>query len=252
MQLQFGQYRFPIGQVEATPRMRTLRAQDGTPYEYQWSITIKGELLAADPDAATATYLLCQEAQRMRLALQNPNSDMVLIDNTGAPTDIALYRANSLGGVQVEWVQYPDTEPGALVTHRGFEFQAVAQYPATQVPNPLLEYEETVQITGNCGPQYVFQPSLVDLPTVVQTQANTTCRAIVSGRAVAYRGYPAIPPPLFGGPGVFLLNPQQAVNTGAPRWNGRMLTNFPVSWNYVFESVRPLSGLPRVWGGRSQ
>ncbi len=252
MQLQFGQYRFPVGQVEATPRMRALRAQDGTPYEAQWSITVKGELLAADPDAANATLLLSQEAQRMRLALLDPNSDMVLIDNTGAPTDIALYRANSLGGVQIEWIQYPDTDPGALVTHRGFEFQAVAQYPTSLTTNPLIEYEESIQITGNCGPQYVFQPALVDRPTVVQTQQYTTCRAIVSGRAVAYRNYPPIPPPLFSGEGIFLLNPQTATSRGAPEWHGRILTNFPVTWNYIFESVRPLSGLPRVWGGRSQ
>ena len=250
MQLRFGQYRFPVGQVEATPRLRTLRNQAGIVYENQWSIQVKGNLLASDPDSSTAALELSQNSAIMRVALANPDSDLVLIDNYGNPTDIYFPRASSISGVQVDWVQYPDTEPGSLVTHRPFEFQATVQYPAVGLPNPLIEYEESVDIIGTGGPAIVLQPALNTRPVAVAVQRYSVVRAIVTGRAVGYRGYPAVPPPLFSGPGIYLMNPETAISRGGPKYRGRGFTDFPVSWRYVFAADRPLSGLPRVWGGR--
>lgn len=236
MYFQYGSYRHDEGEVELANMTRQLiRSRRGQVQFIRHGWTIRGEKLAS-----SQSQLLAKLAQ-LEAAYSVDNRDAGLY-TAGGTRFHYLPSAGAVGGVQViGGVNYPIGRGAEGGTYRTYEIQLQADYPVLQTT--LLEFRETLEFIGNCGPEYVYTELPEGPPRRQIVRQQTLQQVLQSGTAIGFYSYPSIPDPLW--PSLLDSRPARNQFVG-PEVNNGDSHSFGVSWSYSFTSPVPLNGRPTV------
>jgi len=177
----------------------------------------------------------------LEAAYASDGYDLVLHLPDGTATNHAMRTAGAIGGTRiVQPVSYPEGSGPEGVTYRSYSL-AVEGLFLTGV-GTLLSWVESISFSGG-GPVYGHIETLKGLPVKQKLRSASVYRAIQQGEAVGISAYPSVPAAIW---------PTAQVRTGgirrqSPRRQGSSYIEFPVSWNYEFESAYPLVGNPTRW-----
>lgn len=164
--------------------------------------------------------------------------DLVLYEDDQSTVFHQLPSSTALGGTRVtQPPKYPSSEGNEAGNFRTYEIQVQADYVNSN--NNILDWQDELRVEQG-GPRRVFLPTLVGPAQAQITQQQMTHRATQTGRAVGMFDYPPAAPPSFPSA---LLYPV-VITRAAPRRVGNQFRDFVVSWQYQFESISPLNGLP--------
>ena len=173
---------------------------------------------------------LTQNITALEIAYSTPDKDARLVAGT-ANTAHKLLIAN-WDSIRASGPNYPIGDGAEYTTFRTYAIRLTAKkFPLRQQGgDPIIEYSEVIEIQGNGGPDWVFQPvtsgnwpraDLTDRTPVVITQ---------SGEAVGRTDY-VYDIPLFSGNEWGKLRRQRR---GTPRVRRPTPSEYPSSWQYTF------------------
>jgi hypothetical protein len=239
MQLSYGQYQFQTNAVLIDVRLRTLLNEGNQPYATVQTFRIKGYLYTAGQADTTA------QENALKTALSIPGQDLLFLDDNGNPTSEILLNVGSRTGVIVTDLHFSD-EPGSpeYATLRTFDFTATAEYPRNGAATLLLSFTESLTFWG--GGQIYVHRRAINGPSqrqLVWPFVEYSCTQ--KGTIVGYLDYPVPAPPKFPqalmkAPHITKHAPKRRGQPGAYDW-------FAVDYQYDFESIIPLAGVPNLW-----
>lgn len=235
MRLLVGSFPFAVNSTDVRRRVSAVLSDRGKPVRYTHTLTVRGELEGdsqAELSAASAA---------LQAALLTQYQDIVFLDDSGSPTDTALYNGTSISGVRVLDLDFPNDYGGAeYATLRSFSFVAQADYLAG--PDDTVRYSESIAVTGTGGPVFRMRTPISGPPVKQMISTHSPVRATQSGEWVGLLKYPPIAPaPLWRD---HELVEQRVVRKLTPRVGGGGYFEYPIAWSYSFESAGPLTGPP--------
>lgn len=250
-QFTYGNYSGPAGQVSVIPSELGRRDAMGRVYEIPVIIDVDGDILLTNTalSGAAAANDLSASEDRLRDAFgSGPRNDLNLYNIAGGRTALYYPWRNSIIGVPCTALSFPNPQDGAgeYVTKRRFKARFEAVVPGNTPPGTCISFFEQLRKTGNNRTRRDWQESVNAGPTLHEIYPSTVATYIQEGTAIGYLGYPFIPPPLF--PELYQQNEIEDVIYKTPTGTG--LTDFSVSWRYIFRSDVPLIGLPNIWPGQ--
>lgn len=245
MQFYYGTYAFQEHAVGFTTDVSAEKSPTGRVMHRAFRFTLNGTLTGSSQADMKVKILALESACWTRY------QDLVLFMNDGATSAVILKNQGSMYGVScVAGPAYPTSYGPENLTKRTFTVAFEATYPAgvkpdgTGVPENLLNYamtfQEKLSFSGG-NPRFAFAEDINGgEPEKYLIVPRTTFKCVQSGTAVGHLGYPDVPDQLF--PGDLVGDPVvdfQGSADGVRDWT--------VTWQYQFESARPLLGLPRFW-----
>lgn len=244
MQLFLGSYAFPVNGALVTTRTTIERSQSGRPLAWLQSIDVVAFLFPVGAGASNQEKLTNAEGL-LRIALSKPYQDLALKTDSGSLTGTCLINAKSISGVVVtDGPNFEDGMTPEYVAIRTARFKAEARYLFSGTADALVNYQESITVTGNGGPIRKWRIPVNAPPIRQETTKYSIIRTVQQGSAIGYTKYPIPPAPIYGTE--FLQNETTAVQEQSPTPMGRGWLNYPITWNYVYESSKPLVGRPRL------
>lgn len=242
MQLKWGQYPFDTNSVNVVAMTETQLDAAGVPLSYIQTYDTDGWIYGDGQAAIT------QKMNELISALQTPYRDLVLYRDDGQPSATILKNAGSIGGVVcVRGPSFTNNVGAEYATQRTFRATFRAEYPAIgSLVNRIVFWQEQIQFIGRGGPRRVVLPALNGDPQEQITYKKTPCRAIQTGRCMAYTAAPsvALAMPLWPGK---LIEETALVTPETPERRGNTFVNYPLSWRFEFVGASPFIGAPRLW-----
>lgn len=241
MQLKYGNYLFQINGCEVTSQTTLVRSDTGRPLRYRTSMNVRATLITSGGQAGCSLV-----ENQLRAALAVPYQTLSLLQDNGAPSSMTMASNTSVTGVVVvDGPHFPVATDAEFVNRRTAEFTAEAEYLIPSGATAVLSFQETVSVTGNCGPVTTWRPAVNAPPVFQVVYPFSTCRATQAGRAVGNLAYPTPPALLF--PEAYLHQDRSRTVRESPQRVGPAgLIGYPVSWSYEFEAGEPLLALPNV------
>lgn len=231
----------------------TILDSQGRPERIRKTISIQGEIIAAG-QAAIRTAINGLEA-----AYAKHGFDAGLYHDDGTPSPHFLDSSQSLTGVRVISLEFPEGDGAQYATGRSYAITLQADYQPTRAAaaniggggaggrnvessnGATTSFQETLQFIGAGGPRKILRETLRGFPITQIAAQRTICRAIQTGSATGLLGAPIAPSPLWP---VLEVSEKREVNIIGPQGEGAALLNWGVAWSYQFESPRPLFGRP--------
>ncbi len=236
MYLAKGSYIHATNEVTLVIRAETQFSPRREAYAVKVIWIIRGVLLDTTVAGLTARIAALQAAYNFG------GDTIALYNDDGSLTAHVLDSSSAIGGVRINrpptFLKGDGTE---YVTKREYEIEVEALYPFTGTA--LLEFTETVSLSGAGGPRFVYKQPLFGLPIKQQVAQFTTFKATQSGSAVGWFDYPPFPNALFPADEKVDLRSQSRESPSV--WNGDAV-RFPISWSYTFESNQPLQANPNL------
>lgn len=214
---------------------RALVSTRGDIYAYDKFLNL--EVTLRDSGGSDDVVDLKDELERV-YGVQNQRA--TLYTNSGAVA-FRMDPANSLNGIQVMALVYPDVSGGALVTTLKCEISLRSQEEVSGGPE-LLDFEERLEFSGG-RPKVVYLPA-ANGPSVRQvTRQQTPYMAVQSGFAVGKRARPS--PPALKFPNADILD--YRIGKVSPRRLRQGLhRDFSTQWTVTFISNTPLNAEPTI------
>lgn len=237
MMLVVGRYQFPANAAAVTSRVVGLdRAENGRPLRTTLAIDVTATIFCSGQADAAA------KETAVRAALLIPYQDVSLLMDDNRPSALTLLNRTSLSGVVV--TSGPDFTEAAgpeYVVCRRLKFSAEATYLVPTQGTGLVSYRDSLTIQGNGLERRNWRFPLNARPIRQVVSPYSLITVTQSGTAVGHLARPTPPAPLWP---QYLVNEARAITEGDSQPMGNIFVNWPVSWNYVFESDRPLTGRP--------
>ena len=197
-------------------------------------VTFSGVLIA------TGQANIRAAAQALESAYSADGGDWALYHDNNSKSHIFVNNSGSHGGTRVDfsWAQNDpaDYATGSLQYNIGVE----ATYPV--LLGAIVEYKESVDITGNAGPVVAWDQTIFGPPQAQQIRQRSLVRATQRGSAVGYGGYVTVPQPLWP---QWLQNENIGQGSDTPNKEANSFFDYPSRWSYSFVSPVPLFGVPR-------
>jgi hypothetical protein len=245
MILSWGNYRFFQNEVATDIKRERQLDAAGNGWANLVTWNLNGMILNPGGNLRTMTTAL----EELENAFSSDYKDLVLyLPDGSTPSAHKLINSQTIGGVRVVGdVSYADSSGANYVTYRDFTATVQALVPVNLNRDPLLAFETSIQFTGG-GPSTYFHEPLNARPTKGLGKQYTVWKAVQQGQAVGMVGRPSptiIDPPVW--PEAEKRN-LRVVTPGHPRRVGSEFVEWPISWQYTFESADELIGSPRLWG----
>lgn len=241
MQLVYGSASLPVNGASTSVRYRTILSDTGRPVRYVGMVDVVAYLDGDGQADLTAKELA------FNAALMAPYRDLVLRQDSGAPSGTKLINSTSMSGVRLtDGPNYTnEAKDGEYVIQRVCRFTMEASYLIPNAQNAVLSFSEQIIGIGTGGPLTTWR-MLVNGPPVQQVvYPATTMRVIQTGQAVGHMARPTPPPPRWPYP--IEVVTRRKIGGGSPKREGpNALIEWPVNWYYEFESAIPLVALPSV------
>jgi len=190
LRFRYGNYISPLCSARPISRTITPRMINEFAVSYIWTLQFDIELTGT----TTAEIVAATIALRTELEKQNQpggiqfGSDLEGWNNT----EHWLNTLGAIGGVQVTQQGLTDS-PLQLATDQRVSITLVAEYPNLNEARQLLEFDETVEILGEGGPDTELAERAT-LPGFYQTiQQHTPVTVVQSGRIVGRSAFPPLP-----------------------------------------------------------
>lgn len=207
------------------------------------SVTIGAFLegwVVADTEADVASRIV-----EIETAYAFDNNDFVMLNTAGAEGPHVLKSSNPqcLTGVKVMDFQWTDHDPTELLNNRSFTIQLEADYidPASDV----IEYEESYEFIGDCGPAWISKEFAHGQPQDVLICDQTVQTMIQSGHSIGLQNYifPLGPfDPSRYHRDDFRIKPYSGI------YNGRGYSHFRLEWSYRHSFTSYRGGFPSPVG----
>jgi hypothetical protein len=230
----YGNYVHQNNEVSTVFRQSTLYDQRGNRRGLRKSIELSG-VLHGDSQADLTIKLNELDAAYS----QDGQNAILFLDNGTTQTHHKIINNDTLTGVRV--VKPPSFSPGD-----GAEYSTFRSYTAILEADfvgdsEVVSFEETVTVVGTGGPRFAYLETLEGLPVRQTVNLATLVRMTQSGSAVNYLSYPFAPGPLLAS---LEDVDQRTITRRSPKQQGRVLTDFPISWSYKFTSDVAISAIP--------
>lgn len=248
MILTYRGHRTRVQEVGLTISVDALRTQAQVIWGYKETWRINGLMTSQVQSPTLSSADIRSRINVLEMAYSVDGGDAKLLYPDGVTVARALFSAGSLGGVKV--IQppcYPDPKGVELLTKRAYTIVLEAVYPVPGSGAALESFQETFT-PEKSGGKFVMVETLMGPAVKQRTRNKQKYRAVQSGSAVGKFQYPTIPPPLFPND---LVNGYNPPVYGQPKRVLNSWIDWPVSWNYEFESDRPLISAPHIWNTSS-
>lgn len=245
MILKAGSFAFPLGTVELsiTRRDRKTAALQDWAEEVTWNVKYRPLSQLADSSAAMAAIKTKLDA--LENALSGSIGNLILYQPNGSTkTHHQLLTSQCIGGIRlIERPSYPEGRNVEGVTMRtvSMTFQGLRVLPNSTAQ--VQSFEESLDFEPN-GTAYGHLEPKFGYPVKQELKKRMVYRAVQRGSCVGIYQRPEPPPAIF--PSALKFT-KPRVTKGSPERQGDNYINWPIAWEYVYESAYPLSGSPNVW-----
>lgn len=233
----YGSFRHEAGQVNLT-RMNIAykHSPRGRRLSRVMTMFLQGEICGDSQSSLTTQINQLISAY----SVDYQNAGLYLDDGSLSPHQLPNDTPECISGVRVMQRSWPKGGPSEYATARTFSVTLQAEY--ADFESDLVQWEETLEYIGNCGPRYEILETY-DGPYSLLTATRTAQRIIQSGSAVGFRGY-VLPPG-----SLFPLNEHQdrrRVKVGSPKYVGRGFAYYPTAWSYYHTMGSPVEAYPNI------
>ena len=237
MYCKYGNYQHPANEVNlARLDVRARYSPRLLKTSLIFTMYAEGELLADGQSAINSRI------GELINAYSVDGQDFGLYQDDGTPTH-HLMRSNdpaSITGVRVINRSWPQGDAAEFAVKRTFAITLQAEYTAAD--SQLFQWEESVELIGNCGPRFDVVETY-DGPIVQQLALRTSMKIIQSGSAIGYGGYIMWPGSLLPS---YEHQELRRVGRGSGKRQGQQILFFPSHWLYThtlptYTEVSPVS-----------
>jgi hypothetical protein len=237
MILKYGTYSHAQDTVSLAVTREPVRNERDQRYAVRERWTIDGWLTGADAAALTTAI------DALETAYATDGQNLILYLNDGVtPTSHSLASASALGGVRIiSGPEYPEGAGAEYAVIRNFRITAEALFEDSS-PQALVDYSETIQVTGTGGARRVVIPVLVGSPIVQETATATPVFISQDGQATGLTAYPAANLPVTGlhehvdRRQISRRNPKRQAD-GTDRF-------YEITWHYEFTEAAAATATP--------
>lgn len=196
--------------------------------------------VVADTETAVASRII-----EIETAYAFDNNDFVMLNTAGAegPHVLKSSHPQCLTGVKVMDFQWTDHDPSELLNNRSFTIQLEADYidPASD----LIEYEDSLEYIGNCGPDWITKELPHGPPQDVLLCDQTIQTVIQTGHSIGLSNYYL--PLIFNSSRAHGNAQREKPYSG--QYNGRGYTHFRMEWTYIHTFTSDVRGFFPLPGG---
>jgi hypothetical protein len=182
------------------------------------------------------------KVQALTGAYNRNGKDLRIVLPNGADSLLALYSRQCIGGTRiVSGPNFPTQREASYVTFLHYTISVEGEIPATNAATTVKSWSETITRSGG-GMRVGHIETLTGPPVKQLLKRMTTYRVVQSGNAIGAYDYPVPPRPIWP----YAMVEAAQVTKQSPRNHSGMFEDFPVSWQYTFESSTPLLGGPTI------
>lgn len=233
MQFKFRTYSHDLHENLLAVSVESLRNEMGVQHARKETWNLQGKLVGTSQANLISKIAALKSAYQGKLT---GDATFSLADGTIVHR---LIDRDTLGGVRV--IRGPEfsADPRSYVGYIDYAITLEATFPDTTVR--YLSFHEALSFEGG-GPQFEHLEPVEGLPQKQMVKQNTVFRATQSGQVVGHLGYPVVPAAIWSA----ALKRAPRIRPGSPRRQGNALVEFPIEYEYEFESAAPLVGVPHV------
>lgn len=233
-----GTYELPEGRCEITRRDTPEFTENRQVLSNTIRLDCSSALYAEDVEEMDG---LVEELLQAFADFQGSGEDFVVYLPGGRKkSQLSLYNAGSIGGVRIVSTTPAESLKNAgYVTWLPFSFSLEAEYPAENAGQLIREWTETITPVSPNRDAWLL--ALHGDHQLQQVREKPFYEATQAGTAIGYLGYPTPPSPIW--PNAW-MNYDEPPGRGTPKPRGNGYIDYPISWNYRFQSNRPLIGTP--------
>lgn len=239
MYLKYGSYSHAANEAEIGITRTPLFNDGGQQWGCKETWRITGLLLG------TSASDINTKCAALKAAYIDSGYSLGLYFDDGTLTNHAMDSNLTRGGLRViEGVSFPVGDGTEGATQRTYSIVVEGEFPDTTIIG--VSWSETLSFEGG-GPLYTHLQTLNGLPQKQLLCEATPYRVTQEGEAVGQFNYPLPAGPLWPGalkqaPSIRKRNPRRFGPLGNASYY-----EFPITWQYVFESATPLGGNPSRW-----
>lgn len=233
----YGSYQHDDNEVKITSFQTVSRRERGLAVSYTKRVTIEGVII---PSTASQSNIKT-DAVALENAYLQDGRDWAFYHDDGTKSHLFLDNAGSHGGVRVVDFSWTENDPADYATGT-LQYNVIleATYPVRI--GAIIEYRESVDITGDGGPVIAWDETIFGPPRAQQIRQRSLVRATQRGSGVGFGGYVTVPGPLWP---QWEQRHERGRGADTPDKDGSAFVNYPNRWSYSFLSPEPLFGVPR-------
>lgn len=225
MIFKYGTFSHADEEVAATLATRVVYTPRGFPDREIKTMTVSGTLIDSTQAGMTT------KIQNLQSAYSNQGQDARLLDDSSNATPLQLIDGNTLSGVRVVSVEFPEGER-PYSNRNPYRIVLEGDFEPIDGTESLFDFREQVEMIGTGGPMKVLVPLVTGPPDEQVVQNVTIVRATQRGSSVGRGFYPNWPAPLYPSNELVHLRNRSRLS---PTRNGLQFTRFTTRWSYVFE-----------------
>lgn len=204
MYLKYGNYTHETGECAIVIQKESVLNAENNKVGWKEMWQISGMLRGADASELTSKIRALETAYGVN------GRDLILLNDDGSETAHKLISNQSLTGVMITRLDYPEGAGAEYTTFRNYRIIAECDISILEVFSQpglgkgkgrggagiTLTYNEVISTRGSGGPRVVLLETIGG-GVIKQVVSNETIQyRIQSGTATGMYGYPAVPPPL--------------------------------------------------------
>ncbi len=222
--LQWGGYRHPDWEMNlASYTKRARLSPRGRIISYIYTMRLEGEILA---DGVTPITTRMNQIAAAYI-VQNQDAKFYV---DGVLTPNQLLNGGSVTGNKVIEMSNPRGDAAEYANKRCMAVVLQGEYEDAE--SQLIDYEETIQMVGDCGPRDEWFGGFIR-PVRQEICKATTMHIVQSGRAVGWAGYVLAPGPVWP---LIEHRERRSVEYGTPQFLGQAHRLYPSRWTYIHET----------------
>lgn len=246
MILKFGGFAFPLGTTEVTITRKDVKSESQQEWaeEVRWNIRYHIQNQAATNSAAMAA--IRTKLVQLENAFATGGKNLILYEPNGStPTFHKLLDSDCIGGTQIlERPSFPEGKTVEGLTQRTVTM-VVGGLRRLPGGSPTLKaFQEHLDFAPS-GTEYGHLRPKFGIAVKQQLKTYGLYRVSQKGQAIGFDDYPKIPDPIWP---AALKFTEPLKSPGSPRRIGSDYIEYPLSWEWMYESAYPLNGQPNKWG----
>lgn len=195
----------------------------------------RGRIVLSNPSFANMT----SELNAVTEMLSQRRVNLNMLTDLGGSTAMTLNAGDCFDGPNPIVVDIPTEPNDVYISGMGYSFV----YQAERSPGTgLLAFDEEVALVQVGGTEFGYVGGAINMPERQVFYQNKPWRYVQRGSAVGLFGTPVIPGPIW--PFALITPASPNGREGAPKIQGAIPSQYPVSWSYEYAWDQQLFGSP--------
>lgn len=237
--LKYGDYSHDIGEAAVVISKQSTLDEAGRKIGWKEQWQVSGRLEGADP----ASKLLgvpgpdiSEKIRGLEEAYSTNYKDLSLVHSMGGATAHKMLNADTISGVRIDSLSYPEGAGAEYSTFRSYSIVASAEFgmlASSGGSDGTVTFSQVISTQGTGGPRKVVLETRTGFPVVQYVSQRTPIYMTQSGFAVGYLSYP-IPATPIDPQWEDLEKREIRYETPVRKGFNGMGTEFRVNWTYSF------------------